>query len=355
MADLDQLTVATHRFIRKDPALVDSVFQQDPLLAFQRQNVKEDFTGGFRIDEGFIYDGLIGGAYAKGKEFNITEKQVEQSLQFTMRFYEVDITMSKEDIQVLNKGPMAAFSLVKGRMQNAYLTIGAHIAISQYLNGQRAGYTAMMNGLAEVCNDGTTTNWDGAAYTTYGTITRGGSVGTALNSAATNIAGAISYNKLEETYGNATFGSVEPNLGVTTVLGFSYVKEKFQPQQRFTTQDPKIGFRGLEFNNARIIKSRYAPGSAISGTTDPIVVGFLTQSSLGVVTAYPTLTSETFWWLNATKPYMTFYVSDDPEYGFGFTGWKPAQGNTKVAGQVLAAVQMTANPRYHRELYGITG
>ena len=47
---------------------------------------------------------------------------------------------------------------------------------------------------------------------------------------------------------------------------------------------------------------------------------------------------------------MNLYISDDPEYGFGFTGFKPAQGNTKVAGQVLFGGAMTFAPRYHQQL-----
>jgi len=57
------------------------------------------------------------------------------------------------------------------------------------------------------------------------------------------VSGTILYNTLENTYGNAEFGNIQPNLGVTTVKGYSYIKEKFQTQQRFNdTQDPAIGF-----------------------------------------------------------------------------------------------------------------
>ncbi len=362
MAELDQINVATHRYIRESPALVDNVFQRDPFLAYLKMNVNQNWEGGSLIQEGFMYDGLIGGAYLKGKEFDITEKQVEQAMQFTMRFYEVNVTLSKEDIQVLNKGPLAAFRLIDSRMTNAYMTLGADIAISLYLNGINAGFTAMVDGLAEALNDNVTNSWDGNTYPTYGGITRGGEVGAALNSAPTDVAGTIEYNTLEETYSDATFGNEEPNLGVTTALGYSFIKEKFQTQQRFNdNQDPKIGFNGMKFNSATLIKSRYVPGSFISGSDlagngDPVVGRFINESSNGVVTAYPTITSETLWWISARKPWLYFYVSDDPEYGFGFTGFKPAQGNTKVAGQVLAAVQMTVpGPRYHRQLFGITG
>ena len=273
MADLDQLNVATERYIRDTPALVDNIFQADPLLAYLKLNVREDFTGGTLIQEGFMYAGLIGGSYLKGADFDISEKQVEQAMQFNLKFFEVNVTLSLEDIKVLNKGPHAVFRLIDSRMTNAYMTMGAFMSIAQYLNGQSAGYTPNFNGLAEALNDNSTNSWDGSTYSTYGGITRGssGSIGSTLNSVPTNVAGTIDYNTLEETYGAGSVGNIEANLGVTTVKGYSYVKEKFQTQQRFNdTQDPAIGFNGLKFNSATLIKSRYAPGSYLSGSGDPI-------------------------------------------------------------------------------------
>lgn len=53
MAELDQITVATHRFIRDTPKLVDDVFQNDPLLAHLKRNVRIDYDGGRYIGENF--------------------------------------------------------------------------------------------------------------------------------------------------------------------------------------------------------------------------------------------------------------------------------------------------------------
>jgi hypothetical protein len=273
-----------------------------------------------------------------------------------VKFFQVNVTLSKEDIQVINKGPNAAFKLIESRMTNAYMTIGAHMAIGLYLNGINANYTPNWNGLPEALNDNVTASYDGNTYSTYGTITRGGAVGTVLNSAPINVAGTIEYNTLEETFSSASYGAIEPNIGVTTVLGYSYIKEKFQTQQRFNeVQDPKIGFNGLKFNTATLMKSRYCPGTYISGTGDPIAVTYIKQMSNGALVAYPTLTAETLWWMNARKPYANMYISNDPEFGLGFTGFKPGQGNTKVAGQVLGAAAVTFAPRYHKQVYGITG
>lgn len=378
MPDLNQIDVATKRYIRETPKLVDMIFQQGVLAAFAKANVREDYEGGRLIGENFWYNGLIGGFYNKGKEFDITEPQVEQQLQFNPKFIEVNITLTKEDIQVINKGPNAAFKLIESRTQNAYVTVGAYTELAMYLNGQLLGYQPLFNGLAEALNDGVNASWDGNIYTSYGGITRGGSVGQALNSTPFNVNGTIEYSTLEEQYGACTFGPdpFEPNLGVTTVLGVSLIKEKFQTQQRFNdTQTLVAGFnfRGLKFNGATIIMSRYCPGSYLfgnstvggtpNGTADPVAVTFMTQSSVGALTAYPVpstyttagATWETLFFINARKPFFNFYVSDDPEYGYGFTGFKPAQGNTKVAGQVLYSGAATFAPRYHRQLFQITG
>jgi hypothetical protein len=151
--------------------------------------------------------------------------------------------LTKEDIQVINKGENAAFRLIQSRTTNAYMTMGAFIDIAAFLNGQQANYVKNINGLPEAINDNVTNSWDGSTYSTYGTITRGGAVGTVLNSAPLNVNGTIEYPTLEEQYGNASFGpNKEPTHLLTTYLGYSYIKEKFQTQQRFVnTQDPKIG------------------------------------------------------------------------------------------------------------------
>lgn len=53
MAELDALTVATKRFIRQTPELVDNIFNGGPLVAYAKQNLREDFDGGRLIGENF--------------------------------------------------------------------------------------------------------------------------------------------------------------------------------------------------------------------------------------------------------------------------------------------------------------
>ncbi len=366
MAEYDQITASTRRFIRSTPALVDMVFQKDPLLAYLRQNLQQAFPGGRNIEEPFTYDGMGGGPYAKGGTFDINEKQVEQSLQFSIKHSYVSIALLKEDIQIFNAGPAQAFSLVKSRTENAYRTMGANLALAMYLNGSAANYTRNLVGLPEMINDNSTASWDAGTYSTYGTITRGGAVGSVLNSVPVNVNGAITYPTLEEKYGDASYGGAEdePNVLVTTRIGFSLIKETFQPAQRFNNINaPVVGFKGLEFNNAVILTSRYCPGSYLfgsSGAADPIAVSFIEEMSDGNLTAYPVPSGytsgywETLWMLNARKPYLNLYMTTDPEFGLGFTGFKPSANSTKIVGQVLFAGALTGSPRNHKQLYKIT-
>jgi hypothetical protein len=365
MAELDLITLSTRRFIKNAKnKILDNIYQNDPVFAYMRDTLKIDFTGGRLIQENFLYDVPTGGPYSPGGSFNITQKNTKQGIQIVPKFYYSNITLYKEDIQVFNNGSdEAIFSIVKAATEEAYTWIGAQLSIGLYLDGQQAGYTQNINGLAEALNDGTTAGYNGVAYPTYGTITRGGVVGSALNTTPQNVGGTLEIPRLEEEYGNATFGDKEPNVIATTVLGFSYLKEKLFGLQRYTeTTDIKAGITGLKFNGANILRSRYVPGSAISGAalsvanSDPAVANFM-QSLTGVANqAYPTLTGETLWIMNARNPYLNMYISSDPEFRFGFTGFKPAQDNTTIVGQILFSGNVTVpGPRYHRQLFGITG
>ena len=362
--DYNQINLSTERFILDSPRILDCTFHRDPLIGYLRDTVEEQFTGGRRLVESdFEYAPEIGGAYSVGEEFDLTIVQAEQAFALPMQFYYANVSANLEDFEVFNKGPRAVYKFLNSRFERALKSIGAWVAISQYLNGSRAGYTKLITGLAEALNDGTTNSWDGQPYAAYGDTTRGGAIGTALNSVpyATGST-TIMLKDLEDSYtrGMIGEGEEEPNVGVTTYKGYSAIKSKFQSQQRFNdTQDPKLNFNGLKFNNATLMRSRYAPGTAISGnaTNDVTKVAnaFLNKSSGGVVSVYPTVTSESLWWLNVRRPYMRFLISNSKKLGFGFTGFKAAQGNNKVAGQILASIQMFVRaPRNHVQVYGFT-
>jgi hypothetical protein len=327
--------------------VVDNVFKNDPLLAYLKKNVPQKFPGGTQIQENFIYGSMPGGgAVAAGATFPVTLAQLETGATFIPKEYVVPVTLSKEQIQIFNKGPHAVFRLIDARLQNTALTLSAILAIALYNDGQQSTRTLHLNGLAEALNDGTNNSWTGQTYANYGTLARATTISPALNSPLTsptaNVNGVILYKTMEEAYNSVVIGDEFPNLMVTTNLGMSYIKEKYQPQWRTETQDANIGFTGLKFNSAMVIQSQYAPGSA--GVNDANLGNYLAPSSQG----------ETLFFLN-TK-YFRLWITDDPEMGFGFTGFKPAQDNLMVSGQYIFVGNVTCQaPRLSRHLYNITG
>jgi hypothetical protein len=362
--DYNQIDLATERFILDTPRILDNTFHRDPLIGYLRDTVEEQFTGGRRnVESDFEYAPEIGGAYDPGDEFDLTELQAEQAFALPMQFYYANVSATLEDLEVFNIGPRAVYRFLNTRFARALKTIGAHVAISQYLNGSRVGYTRIITGLAEALNDGVGNSWDGQTYLKYGDTSRGGTIGTALSSPPFVTAStSIMLKDLEDSYSQGMIGEgeEEENCGVTTYKGYSAIKSKFQSQQRFNdTQDPKLNFNGLKFNNAVLMRSRYAPGSVISGnqTNDVTRVAnaFIAKSSKGALAAYPTVTTETLWWLNVRRQYMRFLVSKSKKFGFGFTGFKAAQGNNKVAGQILASIALFVRaPRNHVQVFGFS-
>jgi hypothetical protein len=162
----------------------------------------------------------------------------------------------------------------------------------------------------------------------------------ASSGVAANVSGPILYPTLETAYNSVCIGSSYPDCIITTNLGMSYIKKKFQPQQRFETQDAKLGFNSLVFNQARIYQSQYAPG-----TVNP---------EFGSALGFPqSLSGETIWFLKS-KDFQLMERSG--LFGMGFTGFKVAQDNNTIAGQQLFAGNViNIQPRLSRYLYNVTG
>ena len=189
MADpiLDEINLTTLAEIYPH-TIEDNFFLDTPFLAYLRAKSLTDFTGGANTRFTFLYQPLIGGAYARGDNFNITKVQTLAGAVFDPKLYEVSVPEYLEDLEVLNKGPLAVFSLIDTDLANAMHTISAIIAVALQRHGQASASTVSdnrpkeINGWAEAINDGISNSWDGNVFPTYGTATRNGVIASALNS-----------------------------------------------------------------------------------------------------------------------------------------------------------------------------
>jgi len=375
---LDEINATTLKEIY--PKVVeDEFFLDTPFLSYLRANCLVPFNGGESMNFTFLYAPLIGGAYAKGDSFNIDKVQTLSGCVFYPKYYYASVVEQLEDILVVNKGPLAVYSLLNIDLKNAMNTISAICAVALAQHGQAAGSGIIgnrateLNGWEEAMSDGVTPQWDGSVFTSYGYQARNGAITNKMNSVPqwcgtqSGAPGPITSGYLEETYQDCSIGREEPDLGECNKAVYAYIKERMQVQQNFRQEkDPYYGVTGFRFNNAMILKDDYFP-SLKYGQNDPILGNWLTGSFANPLpatgtpaggfpnsTQAPNLTvGEVFNWLN-TKKFM-FRVSDDAEFGFGFTGLVRAQDNTRVVGQVKAAVNLECTaPRMNKTLYGIS-
>jgi hypothetical protein len=353
--------------------ITDTFFRAIPFFSYLRDKALITFSGMTYMQYAFLFRPLIGGPYAPGQAFNIDKVDTMAALQFREKYYEVNVTEYKEEIQVRNRGTNAVFSLLDGDMKTAMMTLSTIIAIDAWRHGQAAGAGVLddrslnINGLSEALNDGFLPSWDGNIFNTYGSQARNGAVEAALNSSpywlgnSNGSAGKITYEKMEDMYQIASQGNLSPDLGVTSKRGMTLIKNTLQVQQRFQQErDPRYGFEGVLLNSMRITKDDYAPSAAPSaggsGGSNPILGNWTTgtiayvppaAANIGTFpTAGTTLTvAEVLFMLNTDT--WILRVSDDEEFQFGWTGFKPGQDNTRVSGQSLAAINLE-NPAANR-------
>jgi hypothetical protein len=286
-------------------------------------------------------------SYAPGDTFDISQKQIATGATVTPRYYAVPVSAFIEKLKIEMNGPEAVFSYVDLLLQTAALSMSAKLANDIYRHGQNQGTdrSLAINGLDELLSDGSNNGFEATTFANYLTLART-SVNGALNSPMTSptasVSGPISFPLLEQAFSSVVIGSEHPDLILTSNLGWSYIKMAFQAQQRFETSDPDFGFQTLKFNGSNIVPDQYCPGSRTASTADT-TVGYSAVSG-----------GETIWFLN-TK-YLRFYLSTDPLFAFGFTGFMPAQNNSVVAGRYHFAGNFTGQaPRLMRYLFNVTG
>lgn len=355
--------------------ITDSFFRAIPFFSFLRDKALVTFSGMTYMQYPYLFKPMIGGAYAMGQPFNIDKQDTIAALQFREKYYEVNVTEFKEEIQVRNKGANAVFSMLDADLRNAMMTLTTIIAISAWRHGQNLAADNReleINGLSEALNDGILPSWDGNIFTTYGQQLRNGNIGPALNSSpywmglASGAPSKITYDKMEDMYQIASQGNLSPDLGVTSKRGTTLIKNTLQVQQRFQQEtDPRYGFESVVLNKARITKDDYCPSASPanggSGSSDPILGNWLTgtiaYTDPGAATrgtfpnANVTLTVAEVLFLLNTDTWI-LRISDDPEFQFGWTGFKPGQDNTRVSGQALASVNLETPAANRLNIHG---
>jgi len=362
MAFLDTINTITTKRIA--PGVTDLVFKASPLLAFIKRNCLEKFEGGPSWQENLMYGIQPTIAYIPGDTFSLIQQQFMTGTTVTPRYYSTPVNGFLEKLKIELNGPQAVFDYVDAQLQNAAMSMSAKLAVSAYRHGQdlTSGTTALnlrakeINGLEEALNDGTVVGPYGAAFGSYLGLARTGepskdAMKAKMTYPAANVGAGWTYAALEDGWNSCVIGQESPDLLVTTNRGMSSVKKTFQGQQRFEGASTDFGFQGIKFNGSVILQVQYCPGSEAPTAVETAALGMsaLDGTAEG---GYTKTAGETLWMLN-TKT-IKFYVSTDPLFGFGFTGFMASPGNSVVSGRYHYCGNLTVTGvRYSRVFYGI--
>lgn len=360
------LNAACREYIPRRGKKLIRTFSQNTVIFSKLYKNKKSYSGGVELNgagnirETIEYKPLPGGPMVKGGTYDNVSTDTVQPVFFTIKLFEVTVVVNKVDMQVFGRGDdTAIFNMVETKLNAGMDSLGKYAEIGSYLPGQGASYTAGLNGLSEICNDGTKTPAVGAATTTYGGLSRANTdYGYAVQGKTTNLNGALTHRALLKALSDVTVDNAGPSFGLTTPDAVVYIEDRFQPQQRFSgTTETDIGIPGWKFHNQVVFQTRYAPGNWISGASatsgeNRIAYNYIDQMSRksgSPLTAYPTVTGETFYWLNTDDRYMRLYVSDHPVWNFGFDDFQGDRNDDDLVGRFHLAANFAVldNRRQH--------
>lgn len=372
------LNAVTEQKIRPR-VIIDNLFKDMPGFVQIRDKGMTSYSGGIATRYPFLFRNTRGGFFGMGQgNFDTTKVDLLSAFEFPAKFAYESAVIYKEESQVINSGPAAIYSLAEVQLEVALRTLNLRIALAAQQHGQGSGTgvasdrSDFITGWAECLNDGKTNSWQGDYFTAYGGATRNGVVGAALNSEprwlgdSAGSPGPISYNALEGSYQDAWIGQDAPDLGITSKYGLAAIKNALQAHQMLHQEtDPVYGFSGVRLNKALIVKddywpSQYGENADFGDFRTPggnSKATFNSAATVGTNSRLPTSTAitvgEVLLWLNTDT--WIFLLSDDPEFRFGFTGWKPEVDSLKLAGQMLFAGNFfCAEPRKNKQVYGFS-
>lgn len=307
---LNDVSAVTVNYVSN--SFTDNYFKVSPVFVkvWKGGSMTKVWTGGIQIQVPFQYAPLKAGWFPPGGTFDIGYIETQTAMLFNPKYAYANVTVKRTDLP-MNRGEAAVMNYLEPKVVNAEQALAQLMIQGFYADGQ--GTVTPL-----IAIDGILAGYDdGSNYTSYGSITRsaiatgasnginGYYFGNVTGSPAASTAWPFSMQQLQTAYGQATFGPTQPNLIATTQVIWNAMWAKMLPMQRTTEIDPDLqgaGFKSFKFNGMSVVVDQYCPAGYIFGmNTD----------------------------------YIDAYVSDDPTFAFGFTGFKELPNSLDMAGQTV--------------------
>lgn len=300
----NDISAVTVNYISND--FVDNYYKVSPTFVkvWKSGAMAKPFPGGNQIQVPFQFAPLKAGPFAPGGTFDISYVETQTAMTFNVKFYYANVTVQGTQLP-LNRGEAAVMNFLEPKVVNAEQALAQSLITGFFADGQGTVTPLIaLDGILAGYDDGTN-------YTSYGGITRSaiasgasqGINGYYYSNSSTNW--PFSLQQLQTAYGQATFGPNQPNFIATTQSIYNSFWAKMIAMQRTYETDPDLqsaGFKSFKFNGMSVVVDQYCPANYIFGmNTD----------------------------------YIDAYVSDDPRFSFGFTGFKELPNSVDMAGQTL--------------------
>ena len=300
----NDISAVTVNYISND--FVDNYYKVSPTFVkvWKSGAMAKPFPGGNQIQVPFQFAPLKAGPFAPGGTFDISYVETQTAMTFNVKFYYANVTVQGTQLP-LNRGEAAVMNFLEPKVVNAEQALAQSLITGFFADGQGTVTPLIaLDGILAGYDDGTT-------YPSYGGISRSaiasgasqGINGYYYSNSSTNW--PFSLQQLQTAYGQATFGPNQPNFIATTQSIYNSFWAKMIAMQRTYETDPdlqSVGFKSFKFNGMSVVVDQYCPANYIFGmNTD----------------------------------YIDAYVSDDPRFSFGFTGFKELPNSVDMAGQTL--------------------
>lgn len=346
----DRVLTTTNQFIM--PQLVDTVLQSNVLFSRLVTKATKRFNGE-RMQFPFKYaTNTTGGSFSDLDLLGTSTTNNKLKLSFFPSFYHIDSVLPLTEIAV-NDTDEKVLDLVQLTIKSDAMDMADGMGTQIYGDGTGNNNKDFL-GLAAIVDDGST-------VATYGGQSR--STYTTLQSTVTASSGTLTLQKMSTLYNAITAGTVHPNIGITTEAVFSFYEQLLVPQERINKDISMMrnsnkglnsqtglvggtGFTGLDYKGFPIL----ADEKCTSG-----VLFFLNEDFLDFY-ALPFPDAEPIPVKGGKAEIVGNDYNNVTGFGFSWSGWiKPTNqaayiGHTYLGGQLLSA-----NPRRHGKLTGITG
>jgi hypothetical protein len=300
----NDITAVTVNFISQD--FIDNYYKVSPTFVkvWKSGSMSKPFPGGNQIQVPFQFAPLKAGPFAPGGTFDISYVETQTAMTFNVKYSYSNVTVRGTDLP-LNRGAAAVMNFLEPKVVNAEQALAQSLITQFFADGQGTVTPLIaLDGILAGYDDGTTyPSYGGVTRSAIGTGASQGINGYLFTNSTTNW--PFSLQQLQIAYGQATFGPDQPNFIATTQSIYNSFWAKMLPMQRTSEVDPDLqgaGFRSFRFNGMSVVVDQYVPSGYIFGmNTD----------------------------------YIDAYVSDDPRFSFGFTGFKELPNSVDMAGQTL--------------------